>query len=109
MILKDWLIDLMRLHTYKQFHNFQNYDEFRAATGILQRVSLKAINETSCQEYYRVANYSIQVCAGDEKGDNKQWFEQDKIHFLSIFFKIDLYIFLLKGKIPVKEILEVHW
>ena len=86
MILKDWLIDLMRLHTYKQFHNFQNYDEFRAATGILQRVSLKAINETSCQEYYRVANYSIQVCAGDEKGDNKQWFEQDKIHFLSIFF-----------------------
>ena len=65
-------INLMRLHTYKQFYNFQNYDEFRAATEILQRVSLKAINETSCQEYYTVANYSIQVCAGDEKGDNKQ-------------------------------------
>ena len=54
------------------FYHFQNYDEFRAATEILQRVSLKAINETSCQEYYPSANYSINVCAGDEKGENKQ-------------------------------------
>ena len=72
----------MRLHTYKRFYNFQNYDEFRAATGILQRVSLKAINETSCQEYYRVANYSIQVCAGDEKGDNKLNSDLNKIKFI---------------------------
>ena len=86
-------INLMRLHTYKQFYNFQNYDEFRAATGILQRVSLKAINETSCQEYYPVTNYSIQVCAGDEKGENKQWFEQNKSYFLNIICKVDLYIF----------------
>merc|ERR1711971_602031 len=46
----------------------KNYDDLRAATGILQRVSLKAINKTSCQEYYTSANYSLQVCAGDEKG-----------------------------------------
>ena len=83
----------MTLHTYKLVYHFQNYEKFRAATGILQRVSLKAINETSCQEYYRVANYSIQVCAGDEKGENKQWFEQNKSYFLNIICKVDLYIF----------------
>ena len=53
------------------FYHFQNYDEFRAATGVLQRVGLKAIDETSCRAYYTSANYSIQVCAGDEKGEKK--------------------------------------
>ena len=53
------------------FYPFQNYEEFRAATGILQRVNLKAINETSCQEYFKLANYSTQLCAGDEKGEKK--------------------------------------
>ena len=78
---------------YKLVCHFQNYDEFRAATGILQRVSLKAVNETYCQEYYMSTNYSIQVCAGDEKGENKQWFEQNKSYFLNIICKVDLYIF----------------
>ena len=46
----------------------QNYETYKAATGILQKVKLPALNESQCQKHYAVANYSIQLCAGAEKG-----------------------------------------
>ena len=55
----------------KWFYHFQNYQEFRAATGILQRVDLNVVGEVSCQEYFTSANYSIEFCAGNERGKNQ--------------------------------------
>ena len=49
---------------------FQNFDKYKAASGTLIRDYLPIIDEATCKKSIGSANYSIQICAGGERGKN---------------------------------------
>ena len=49
---------------------FQNLDKYKAASGTMIRDYLPIIDEATCNESIGSANYSIQICAGGERGKN---------------------------------------
>ena len=49
---------------------FQNFDKYKAASRRMIRDYLPIIDEATCKESIGSANYSIQICAGGERGEN---------------------------------------
>ena len=55
----------MRIFDFMNY--FQNFDKYKAASGTIIKDYLPIIDEATC---IGSANYSIQICAGGERGEN---------------------------------------
>ena len=77
--MKKGLCSVMEI-VFQEFFNyvnsFQNLDKYQAASGTMIRDYLPIIDEAKCKKSSGSTNYSIQICAGGERGKNPEIYIQ---------------------------------